>query len=207
MSRNMAADNENTCQRWSLPELGESDFSNSVQTTGGKLEELQQQAYREGFDRGHREGQDAGRQAMSEQAGKLEQLMGTLTRPFEELDQNVEKELLALVFAIVRQLVGSEIRAKPEWILTIVREAMAALPSASRNLNVYLHPDDAQLVHEQLPVSDSEKQWRIVEDLSVARGGCRVVTETSQVDATLDARLNNIIAALVAGEYGEGTTE
>lgn len=207
MSRNMAADNENTCQRWSLPELGESDFSNSVQTTGGKLEELQQQAYREGFDRGHREGQDAGRQAMAEQAGKLEQLMGTLTRPFEELDQNVEKELLALVFAIVRQLVGSEIRAKPEWILTIVREAMAALPSASRNLNVYLHPDDAQLVHEQLPVSDSEKQWRIVEDLSVARGGCRVVTETSQVDATLDARLNNIIAALVAGEYGEGTTE
>lgn len=207
MSRNMAADNENTCQRWSLPELGESDFSNSVQTTGGKLEELQQQAYREGFDRGHREGQDAGRQAMSEQAGKLEQLMGTLTRPFEELDQNVEKELLALVFAIVRQLVGSEIRAKPEWILTIVREAMAALPSASRNLNVYLHPDDAQLVHEQIPVSDSEKQWRIVEDLSVARGGCRVVTETSQVDATLDARLNNIIAALVAGEYGEGTTE
>ena len=207
MSRNMAADNENTCQRWSLPELGESDFSNSVQTTGGKLEELQQQAYREGFDRGHREGQDAGRQAMAEQAGKFEQLMGTLTRPFEELDQNVEKELLALVFAIVRQLVGSEIRAKPEWILTIVREAMAALPSASRNLNVYLHPDDAQLVHEQLPVSDSEKQWRIVEDLSVARGGCRVVTETSQVDATLDARLNNIIAALVAGEYGEGTTE
>ena len=207
MSRNMAADNENTCQRWSLPELGESDFSKSVQTTGGKLEELQQQAYREGFDRGHREGQDAGRQAMSEQAGKLEQLMGTLTRPFEELDQNVEKELLALVFAIVRQLVGSEIRAKPEWILTIVREAMAALPSASRNLNVYLHPDDAQLVHEQIPVSDSEKQWRIVEDLSVARGGCRVVTETSQVDATLDARLNNIIAALVAGEYGEGTTE
>ena len=207
MSRNMAADNENTCQRWSLPELGESDFSNSVQPAAGKLEELQQQAYREGFDRGHREGQDAGRQAMSEQAGKLEQLMGTLTRPFEELDQNVEKELLALVFAIVRQLVGSEIRAKPEWILTIVREAMAALPSASRNLNVYLHPDDAQLVHEQIPVSDSEKQWRIVEDLSVARGGCRVVTETSQVDATLDARLNNIIAALVAGEYGEGTTE
>lgn len=207
MSRDLAADNESTCQRWSLPELVESDIAYSIQPAAGKQEEMQQQAYQEGFDRGRREGQDAGRAAMAEQAARLEQLMGTLTRPFEDLDHAVEKELLALVFAIVRQLVGDEISAKPEWILTIVREAMTALPSSSRNLNVHLHPDDAQLVHEQLPAADSDKQWRIVEDISVGRGGCRVVTDTSQVDATLEARLNNIITALVAGDSSEETPE
>jgi flagellar assembly protein FliH len=205
MSSDMTADNESSCQRWNLPELDESSIACPVQSATGKLDELQQQTYQEGFEHGRREGQDAGRQAMAEQAGKLEQLMTTLTRPFEDLDQKVEKELLALVFAIVRQLAGNEISANPEWILTIVREALAALPSASRNLRVYLHPEDARLVHEQLPLAGSEKQWQIVEDLSVDRGGCRVVTETSQVDATLEARLNNIITALVAGECGEDT--
>jgi flagellar assembly protein FliH len=203
MSREMATDNGSNCQRWNLPELGESDTGHRARNTAGNTEESEQQAYQKGFERGRMEGQDAGRQAMTEQVGKLEQLMCTLTRPFEELDQNVEKELLALVFAIVRQLVASEIRANPESVLTIVHEALAALPSASRNLRLHLHPEDAQLVHEQSQLSASEKQWRIIEDVSVGRGGCRVTTDTSQVDATTETRLNNIIASLVGGECGE----
>ena len=103
MSSDMTVAKESDCQRWSLPELGESDIDCSGRMTAGELEKFQQQAYREGFDRGRREGQEAGRQAMAEQAGKLEQLMCTLTRPFEELDRKVEEELLELVYVIVRQ--------------------------------------------------------------------------------------------------------
>ena len=51
--------------------------------------------------------------------------------------------------------------------------------------SLHLHPEDAQLVHELLPASDSETQWHIIEDVSVGRGGCRVATDTSQVDATV----------------------
>lgn len=202
MSREMATDNGSNCQRWNLPELGESDTGYSTRQKPVSVEELKQQAYQEGFEQGRSEGQDAGSQAMTEQVGKLEQLMCALTRPFEDLDQKVEKELLALVFAIVRQLVASEIRANPESVLTIVHEALAALPSSSRNLRLHLHPEDAQLVHEQSQRSAGEKQWCIIEDVSVGRGGCRVTTDTSQVDATTETRLNNIIASL-GGERGE----
>ena len=206
MSRDMTMNNESNCQRWNIPELGESDTGYSLKQKPVGIEELKQQAYEEGFEQGRREGQDAGRQAMTEQVGKLEQLMCALTRPFEDLDQKVEKELLALVFAIVRQLVASEIRANPELVLTIVDEALAALPSASRNLRLHLHPEDAQLVHEQSQLSASEKQWRIIEDVSVGRGGCRVTTDTSQVDATTETRLNNIIASLAGDECAEETS-
>ena len=207
MSRDVAVDNESDCQRWSLPELGEPDIDCSGQMTAEEQEQFQQQAYQEGFDRGRREGQEAGRQAMAGQAGQLEQLMRTLTRPFEDLDQSVEEELLELVFAIVRQLVGSEIRENPEQILTVVRKAVAVLPSASRNLQLHLHPEDAGLVHELLPAPDSETQWHIIEDPSVGRGGCRVATDTSQVDATIEARINNIVASLAGGESDEGALE
>ena len=206
MSREMETGNGSNCQRWNLPELGGPDAGHCVQGTAGNAEELERQAYQEGFERGRMEGQDAGRQAMTEQVGKFEHLMCALTRPFEDLDQKVEKELLALVFAIVRQLVASEIRANPESVLTIVQQALAALPSASRDVHLHLHPEDARLVHEQSPVSDSEKQWHIIEDVSVGRGGCRVTTDTSQVDASTETRLNNIIAALAGDECAEETS-
>jgi flagellar assembly protein FliH len=203
----MPIDKAGICQRWSLPELGKPDTDCYGQMSVGELQKVQQQAYQEGFERGLREGQVAGRQAMAEQAGNLEQLMCALTRPFEDLDQKVEEELLELVFVIVRQLVGNEISANPGQIMTIVHKAVAVLPSASRNLQLYLHPDDAQLVHELLPASDSETQWKVIEDVSVGRGGCRVVTDTSQVDATVEARLNNIIDLLTDDEYDERTSK
>jgi flagellar assembly protein FliH len=207
MSRIMDEDNENKCQRWSLPELGQSGNGYTGQMTAEELEEIQQQAYQEGFESGRRDGRDAGRQAMAEGASQLQQLMCALTRPFEDLDQVVEEELLELVFAIARQLVGNEIRENPEQIMTIVHKAVAVLPSASRNLQLHLHPEDAQLVHELLPASDSETLWHIIEDISVDRGGCRVANDTSQVDATLEVRLNNIIASLAGGESEEDAAE
>jgi flagellar assembly protein FliH len=207
MSRVLDEDNGDTCQRWRLPELGQSGNGYSGRVTPEALEKIQQQAYQEGFERGRREGQDAGRQAMAAGADQLQQLMSALTRPFEDLDQAVEEELLALVFAIVRQLVGNEFRENPGQIRTIVRQAVAALPGASRNLQLHLHPEDAQLVHELLPASGSETLWHIVEDITVGRGGCRVATDTSQVDATVEARLKNIIAALVGSEYDEDAPE
>ena len=207
MSRDVAVDKAGNCRRWSLPELGNTDTGYSGQLSAGELEKVQQQAYQEGFERGRREGQVAGRQAMAEQAGNFEQLMCALTRPFEDLDQKVEEELLELVFVIVRQLVGNEISANPGQIMTIVHKAVAVLPSASRNLQLYLHPDDAQLVHELLPALNSETQWQVIEDVSVGRGGCRVVTDTSQVDATIEARLNNIIDLLAGGEDDGETPE
>jgi len=55
-----------------------------------------------------------------------------------------------------------------------VREALAILPVASRNVRVVLNPEDAALVRQVYALSDSELTWKIVEDPVVARGGCRV---------------------------------
>lgn len=207
MSSAVKESNEDKCQPWSLPDLGQSDTGYTGKVKAEELEEIQQQAYQEGFERGRREGLDAGRQEMVDGVIQLEQLMCALARPFEDLDKAVEQELLELVFSITRQLLGSEIQANPAQIMTIVRRAVAVLPSASRDLQLHLHPEDARLVHEMLPASDGETQWHIIEDITVGRGGCRVATDTSQVDATVEARLENIIATLLGSEADEDRQE
>ena len=82
----------------------------------------------------------------------------------------------------------------------MVREALGVLPVSSRNIRVVLHPDDAVLVREAYTLGDHDQQWQIVEDPVIQRGGCRIHTDTSQIDATLDSRLSSLIAPLLAGE-------
>jgi flagellar assembly protein FliH len=41
---------------------------------------------------------------------------------------------------------------------------------------------------------------QIVADPLQTRGGCRVLTDTSQIDASVEARLNAVIAHVLGGE-------
>ncbi len=176
-----------------------------------EIEAIQQQAFEEGheqgrkagFDFGHREALEEGRKQVIEKLEQLDALFSMLDNPFKELDDQVERELLTLVVAMARQLVRREVRTDPNHIAGVMREALAILPVNSRGVRIILHPEDAEIVRELYNMADTEQGWQIVEDPVVQRGGCRIVTETSQVDATLESRLHNLIAPLLGGLRSE----
>ncbi|MCU0259074.1 MAG: flagellar assembly protein FliH [Solirubrobacteraceae bacterium] len=178
----------------------------SALPTAAELERLHKKAHDDGFERGraegfrygHQEALETARAQIAERIALLDELLDALGTPFRRLDDQVEREVVSLVVAIVRQLVRREVRTDPGQIVGVVRESLAILPVASRNVRVVLNPEDAALVRQVYAVTESELTWKIVEDPVVARGGCRVVTETSQVDATLESRLAALIAPLLA---------
>ncbi|MGD8932649.1 MAG: flagellar assembly protein FliH [Chromatiales bacterium] len=179
--------------------------------TAAELESIQQKAHTEGFDKGkqegfsfgHKEGLAQARQQLQQYTERMEQLLDCLSEPLRELDDQVEQELLKLVIAIVRQLVRREVKSDPNLIVGVVREALSILPVASRNIRLLLHPEDAVLIREVYALADTEVGWALIEDPVVTRGGCKVVTDSSQIDATLDSRLNSLIAPLLAGARSE----
>ena len=122
------------------------------------------------------------------------------SRPFTALDAAVEQELVALAFAFARQLVRRELKADPGQIVGIVRDALQSLPVATRDIKVHLNPADAKLVREHLPAVDQHRAWAIVEDPMLTRGGARVETATSQVDARLESRLGALVAELLGSD-------
>ena len=121
-------------------------------------------------------------------------------RPFEVLDEEVERELLTLAMALARQIVRRELKTDPTQIIGIIREAIAALPVAAREVRVHLHPEDAAVVRQYLAPTESERAWAIVEDPVMARGGCQVTTATSRIDARLETRLAAILSELLGTE-------
>jgi flagellar assembly protein FliH len=70
-----------------------------------------------------------------------------------------------------------------------------------------LHPEDADLIREVYALADTEVGWTLIEDPVIMRGGCKVVTDSSQIDATLDSRLASLIAPLLAGARSEDETQ
>jgi len=101
---------------------------------------------------------------------------------------------------IARQLVRREIKTDPGQIVAIVREAILALPGAAKKIYVYLHPEDLELVKTKLSTSEPESYWRLMEDPTLSRGDCKVLTDTSTIDATLERRLSSLVANMLGGE-------
>jgi flagellar assembly protein FliH len=112
----------------------------------------------------------------------------------------VERELLTLAMALARQIVRRELKTDPTQIIGIIRDAIAALPVAAREVRVHLHPEDAAVVRQNLAPTESERAWTMIEDPVMARGGCQITTTTSRIDARLETRLAAILSELMGTE-------
>ncbi|HWK49661.1 MAG TPA: flagellar assembly protein FliH [Steroidobacter sp.] len=176
-----------------------------------ELEDLEQRTYEEAYAKGHAEGRAQGLAAaehemlpqieqLQARVQRLDTIINSLARPLEELDPEVEDQLLQLALTIGRHLVRRELRIDPSQVIAIIRETVALLPASARDVRVHLHPEDAAVVREKLAAPVGERAWTIAEDPVMGRGGCRVTTETAQIDARLETRIGSVISALLGDE-------
>lgn len=206
-SRILCNDELGHCERWQVPLLdgpvGEKQPAPEPPMAQA-IEAVYQQAHDEGFALGRREGREQGqreaRDASDQRIERLQQLLDQLALPLRDLNTEVERSLVDLSVSIARHLVRREIKAKPGEIIAVVREAIAHLPLAARQPRIHLHPEDMELVRNALGIGEEERAWRLDPDPLISRGGCLVETETSVIDATVEARLNAVIAAMLGGQ-------
>jgi flagellar assembly protein FliH len=189
-------------QRWSMPNIDGPIIGRRISDVEQKEKE------RANHERGYHEGLAAGeaeikRQsaALNERIQRLDAMLATLSRPLEDLDDAVEQQLTLLALTVGKQMVRRELRTDPGQVIAVIRESVGRLPAAARNVRVHLHPEDAAVVREHLSVPTSgDRAWIVIEDPSLSRGGCIVRTDTSQIDARLDSRLNAIVSAAFGDE-------
>ena len=167
-----------------------------------ELEAIRQEAYNEGFSTGEKDGFHAGqlraRQEaelrLNEQLARLEQLMGHLLEPIAEQDQALELALVDLVAHVSREVIQRELHSDSSQLQQILSEALGLLPMGAGNLRIHVNPQDFQLVKALR--ERHEESWKIVEDSALEPGGCRVESQNSLVDATVETRLKQALAQL-----------
>jgi len=172
------------------------------------IEALQQQAqeegYKAGYEEGHQagfaDGQEAGLKDIQLQVEKLQQMLQTLQQPLTELDELLEKDLVNLAITMTRQLVRRELKHQPEHVIGAMRAALEALPISDRQLKIYVHPDDLSIIQKGLSLEHDSNKYQWIEDPLLTRGGLRLETSDTSVDATVESRLNSIISKVLGDE-------
>lgn len=193
---------------WDLPTVnGRTVQARRPGRTVSELEEVERRAYEEAFAKGREAGLAAAKAEtqgaltqLQNQVNKLESTLASLSKPLDQVNTEVEQQLMNLTLTIARHLVRRELRIDPAQVIAIIRETVALLPAAARDVRVHMHPDDAAVVRERLATPTADRAWTIIEDPVMTRGGCRVTTETALIDARVETRLNQAIAAMLGDE-------
>lgn len=193
---------------WDLPSVsGKSIQGRRPGPTVGELEAIEQKAYQEAYAAGREAGLAAARAEtqqsntqLKDQVARINGVLDKLAKPLEEMDAQVEQQLVNLSLSIARQLIRRELKTDPAQVIAIIRETVGLLPVAARDVRVHLHPEDAAVVRERLATPAADRAWTIIEDPVMTRGGCRVTTDTAQIDARLETRIGTVISALLGDE-------
>ena len=200
MSKVLDGNSTGDCQTWQAPQLTKSSEGFNTLRTRKQQNRIEQDAYEQAFSQGYTEGLEKGQIEINEHVKYLQSLMATLAMPLLDLDKQVVDELVDLAMAVARQMVRRELKISPGEVVAVVKEALSLLPVTAGDVRLELHPEDAVLVRNALLPSDADAPWQIVEDPLLSRGGCRVSTNTSRIDATVENRINAAIAAVMGGE-------
>lgn len=225
MSKIISKEDSNTFQRWQLVPLDGEQSPPAPPSpenlppepppppppalpTAEEIEAVRRQARDEGFaagrDEGYAAGYAEGQVRAGEEAARLAALMTSYDRALGTLEQELADEMLRLALDMAKQVLREGLRVKPEAMLPVVREAIGELVQTTRHPVLVLHPDDAALVRRHLASELATLPWKLMEDGQMTRGGCRVESESVEIDATLENRWKRLTEAFGRHDNWEG---
>jgi flagellar assembly protein FliH len=167
-----------------------------------------------GYAQGFATGSQAAERALAETAHRLAAIIEGLSAPLPAVDRVIEDAIVSLALEIARCVIGSEIARSREYLVRLIREAIAKVPIEMGALEVVLNPADLDLVRALAPEIE-QGSTALIGDAAVEAGGCLVIghNETrdtrwqlrmreglSQVDLSLAERWRNVMLTLFDGE-------
>ena len=207
---------ERDVSRWDLPTVEGAPLPRA----GAKgvnvmhLTLVEREAWEHGYKDGHVEGVRKGEAELAKRIAEvdvkiaaLEAIIGALAKPLEDLDAAVETELTRLALTVGKHLARRELKIDPTQIIGIIRHTVSLLPLGARNIKIHLHPEDAAIVREKLARPAGDQEWHLAEDPLMARGGCRLTTDTSSIDARFEASVAAVLSGLLGDDRNDRNGE
>lgn len=172
------------------------------------------EGYRNGFDKGYEEGklkaqgeleikireieENLNRQYEIQKAQELERFRNLITKTEEELEGlilDLDKEIVAVVKALLQKIVLREMREDEDLLLRIVREALNYIVDGTE-IVIRINPEDMNLLEKLSFTYFQGKKIRFVPNESISRGGLFIETSFGVIDATFEKRMENLLNLL-----------
>lgn len=169
------------------------------------IEAIHKQAYEEGLEQGKQQGLKQFEQQQKTLIDKFMAVVSAMQTPLQRINDDVDNELLQLCLLIAKQVIRRELQQSPEQIAAVIRECLKALPAAEIHPKIRLHPEDFKAVREIYPSNgnDDKNSWQLLEDNAITQGGCIVDTNSTHIDATVEARINQLASKILGGSRND----
>ena len=168
-----------------------------------RTDQIEAAAYQAGFQQGEEAGKRLGEQKAQSVLHRLEALVEETGRQQAQALHDSEQELVKLAVLIALQVVHRELRQDPSVVLDTVRAGIERLRRASR-LTLHVSSQDFQFLEEHMEVlrsmAPATTPLSVEPDPTIAQGGCRIVSNTGEVDATVETAVHKLIER-VWGEH------
>lgn len=159
-----------------------------------KAQEIEQQAYEDGFQQGQKDGLEVGRRALEEVVKRLQNLVADLEQERENLFCQREQILLELVLLVSEKLVAQELSQHPEAIRRIIEEGFRQVAHLE-GLRLLVSPPDYEILRQE-----NLDSWppgvEMMADGTISPGGFRLVTSLGEVDGTRETRWAKVAQAV-----------
>ncbi|MFY9270882.1 MAG: FliH/SctL family protein [Candidatus Manganitrophaceae bacterium] len=178
---------------------------------GGKLSEIEREAYERGFASGERAGREFGLKQMEGSHQVLTRLITELQEITHAALLEAEKEILRIALAVARRILreeqGQTVNLPPDRVMRYIREAVEKMNRIG-TLVIHLHPQDLErLRQERDRVTEWTKgiEWLQFEaDATLRPGECVVESQHEIVDFRIDSQLSTIEEAIREGTPKNG---
>jgi flagellar assembly protein FliH len=161
-------------------------------TNAQQVERIRQQAQRDGFLAGMQEG----RKRVNAEVERLAAIAVEFKREMAGMEEELAAQILDLALDVARQMLHTALRVQPDLVLPMIEQALREFSLPGDGRRIVLHPLDGQLVREHLADTLAPTGWQVIDDPSLARGGCRLLTSQGEVDASVASRWRSIVASL-----------
>ncbi|OEE74932.1 flagellar assembly protein FliH [Enterovibrio norvegicus FF-162] len=162
------------------------------------FEEGKTAGFEQGKEEGYQQGLTEGQLLIQERCQHLDAMLEKLAFPLVQIDHHVQQQVVDMVMHLAKAAIQTEVVTNPQMILNTLREAVNALPMAGRQITIYLHPDDMDVVtaaHSEASLRDRE--WRLIAEPALNRGDIQVACGDSVVDYRIEDRIKQILARFV----------
>jgi len=180
---------------FNMPDLDEERCAGNLVN---KVEEIQRQAYEEGFSSGERSGFEAGELKALVLVGRLEKIIEEIAEVKEKLVRNLEPQVVRLAIAIARKIIVEELNTRPEVIVTMVSEALKKLQRTG-TITIKLNPALHELFtgnRQQLTDIHPDIVFDVNSNVPVT--GPLVISDMEEVVTDVESLLSNVVAEMKA---------
>jgi flagellar assembly protein FliH len=157
---------------------------------------MQHDAYRDGREAGYRDGVVEARGELADAMSLLQHALREAHAIHDRLLRNTEREVIELVIDVARSVLGAQVALEPTLVLDTVERALQRA-GAQNVVRVRVHPDDHSVVSAGMAERHGEVvPFAVLNDHTVAVGGCVIDTAAGEIDARLDVQLDEIARLL-----------